>query len=80
MRETSATDAARNFAELLDAVEHRGESVIIVRRGRAVARIEPVTSGPGVKVKSLLRRHPADAEWRISLREVRDIVTAKERF
>ena len=60
MPEVSATDAARNFADLLDAVEHRGERFTIVRRGRAVAQIEPVMSGRGADVKSMLRRHRAD--------------------
>ncbi|WP_424955298.1 type II toxin-antitoxin system prevent-host-death family antitoxin [Ilumatobacter fluminis] len=41
------TDAARKFADLLDAVEHDGERYTITRRGRAVAFIEPVTRGGG---------------------------------
>ena len=79
MTEISATDAARNFADLLDAVEHRGERIIIVRRGKAVALIEPVSSGRGSDVKSLLRRHRADPSWRAELVELRDLVTAEER-
>jgi len=59
----SATDAARNFADHLDAVEHRGERITIVRRGRAVAQIEPVVSGRGGDVKSMLRRHRSDPTW-----------------
>ncbi|MHB8827201.1 MAG: type II toxin-antitoxin system Phd/YefM family antitoxin [Acidimicrobiales bacterium] len=80
MTEISATNAARNFAELLDAVEHKGERITIVRRGRAVAHIEPVPHGLGSDVKSLLDRHPADAQWMESLKQVRDLVVAAERF
>ena len=80
MAEISATNAARNFAELLDAVEHKGERITIVRRGRAVAHIEPVAHGLGADVKSLLKRHPADAQWMVSLRQARDLVVTEERF
>lgn len=80
MTEISATNAARNFAELLDAVEFKGERITVVRRGRAVAYIEPVGSGQGAEVKSLLRRHPADAQWSKNLKEIRDLAAAKERF
>jgi prevent-host-death family protein len=78
--EISATNAARNFAELLDAVEHKGERITIVRRGRAVAHIEPVAHGLGSDVKSLLERHPADTQWMESLKQVRDLVVTEERF
>ena len=80
MTEISATNAARNFAELLDAVEHKGERITIVRRGRAVAHIEPVANGLGSDVKSILKRHPADTQWLTSLRQTRDLVAAEERF
>ena len=79
MPEVSATDAARNFADLLDAVEHRGERFTIVRRGRAVAQIEPVMSGRGADVKSMLRRHRADPRWRDDLAAIRELVTVEER-
>jgi prevent-host-death family protein len=80
MIEISATNAARNFAELLDAVEHRGERITIVRRGRAVAHIEPIANGLGSDVKSILKRHPMDKQWMASLREIRDLVVTEERF
>jgi prevent-host-death family protein len=80
MAEISATKAARNFAELLDAVEHRGERITIVRRGRAVAHIEPVANGLGSDVKSILKRHTVDTQWLASLRETRDLVVPEDRF
>jgi prevent-host-death family protein len=80
MTEISATNAARNFAELLDAVEHKGERITIVRRGRAIAHIEPVANGLGSDVKSILKRHPVDAQWLASLQETRDLMVTEERF
>ena len=52
----TATDAARNFADLLDAIEHRHERYTIMRRGRAVAQLEPVSRGRGADLKALLGR------------------------
>jgi prevent-host-death family protein len=49
MSEITATDAARNFADLLDAVEHRGERFTILRRGKAIAILEPLKDGHGVR-------------------------------
>jgi prevent-host-death family protein len=80
MTEISATEAARNFAELLDAVEHKGERILIARRGRVVAQIEPVAKGRGADVKSLLKRHPVDAQWMNVIREARELVVAEDRF
>jgi len=80
MTEISATEAARNFAELLDAVEHKGERILIARRGRVVAQIEPVAKGRGADVKSLIKRHPVDAQWMSVIREVRELVVSEERF
>jgi prevent-host-death family protein len=77
--EISATDAARNFADLLDAVEHRGERITIVRRGKAVASLEPILSGRGSDVKTMLRRHGVDAEWHADLTTVRELITVEER-
>ena len=80
MTEISATEAARNFAELLDAVEHKGERILIARRGRVVAQIEPVAKGRGADVKSLIKRHPVDSKWMSVIREVRELVVSEERF
>ncbi|HXQ59725.1 MAG TPA: type II toxin-antitoxin system prevent-host-death family antitoxin [Acidimicrobiales bacterium] len=79
MTEISATDAARKFADLLDAVEHRGERITIVRRGRAIALIEPIPSGRGSDVKAMLRRHKVDSSWRTELAGLRDLLTIEER-
>jgi antitoxin (DNA-binding transcriptional repressor) of toxin-antitoxin stability system len=77
--EVSATDAARNFADLLDAIEHRGEHFTIVRRGKAIAHLEPMNRGRGVDVKALLRRHRPDAAWSDELDEVRSLLEIEDR-
>jgi antitoxin (DNA-binding transcriptional repressor) of toxin-antitoxin stability system len=77
--EVTATDAARNFADLLDAIEHRGEHSTIIRRGKAVAHLEPMGRGRGEDVKSVLRRHGVDNAWSRDLETVRELVEIDER-
>lgn len=79
MTEINATSAARNFAELLDAVEHRGERFTIVRRGKVVAQLEPVTIGQGADVKAFLRRRKPDKAWLEDLTATRELVAIEER-
>jgi len=74
MSEVTATDAARNFAELLDAIEHRGEHFTIVRRGKAIAHLEPLSERRGAEAKALLRRHRVDSSWAADLNEVRGLL------
>jgi len=77
--EITATDAGRNLSDLLDAVEHRGERYVIVRRGRAVARLEPVDRTTGADVKALLRAARPDSAWRSDLDEVRGLLQVEDR-
>jgi prevent-host-death family protein len=79
MPEITATEAARNFADLLDAVEHRGEHFTIVRRGKTVAHLEPAHGSRGADVKALLRRHRPDADWSTDIRSVRDLLEVETR-
>ena len=79
MSEVTATEAARRFADLLDAVEHDGERYTITRRGKVVAHIEPVTRGRGNDAKALLRRHRPDAKWTDDLDTVRDLLEVENR-
>lgn len=79
MSEISATDAARNFADLLDAIEHRGEHFTIVRRGKVIAQLEPVRRGLGSDVKRLLGEHRADAAWHDDLAAVREMAELQHR-
>jgi len=77
MKEISATDAARGFAEMLDAVEHDGESFLIRRNGRAVARIEAATGASGRAVKDLLAQASRDGAWIHDLEELRGALPAE---
>jgi prevent-host-death family protein len=79
MPEVSATDAARHFADLLDAVEHRGERYTVVRRGRPIASLQPLPRGTGAEVKTALRRARPDARWSDDLAAVRGKVTIEPR-
>jgi antitoxin (DNA-binding transcriptional repressor) of toxin-antitoxin stability system len=79
MPDVTATDAARNFADLLDAIEHRGEHFTIVRRGKAIAHLEPMNRGLGSDVKALLSRHRPDPDWASDLEEVREFLVIEER-
>lgn len=79
MSEVTATEAARKFADLLDAVEHDGRRYTITRRGKAVAHIEPVTRGRGADAKALLCRHRPDTGWIHDLNEIRDLLEVETR-
>lgn len=79
MSEISATDAARNFADLLDAIEHRGEHFTIVRRGKVIAHLEPVSRGRGSDLKRLLGEHRVDPAWSDDLAAVREMVELQHR-
>ena len=72
MPEVTATNAARNFSDILDAVEHRGEHFTIIRRGKVVAQLNPVHSGRGTEAKSLLRRHRLDPGF------AQDVIAARQ--
>lgn len=54
MKKASITEAKNNLSALIDGLAS-GSPVLIVDRGRPVARLEPVTSGPGEKDGRLAR-------------------------
>jgi len=74
MSEISATEASRNFADLLDAVEHGDETFTITRRGRAVAQLGAPQRSNGAAVKAALRAHPPDDCWASELRSLREFI------
>lgn len=78
MPEVSATDAARNFSNLLDAVEHQGEHFTIVRRGKVVAQLDPVQPGNGAEVKALLQRHRRNTAFARDSAFAQDVVSARQ--
>lgn len=79
MPDISATEAARRFSDMLDSVEHEKREYTIVRRGKAVAHLEPVSSGRGADAKAMLRRHSTDKEWSEELRELRGLIEIEDR-
>lgn len=79
MKDVTATEAARNFSDLLDAVEHRSESFVVRRGGKAIARISPAAVSSGTVIKELLKRFPPDKKWEADLAKVRSQLTSGER-
>lgn len=65
---------------MLDAVEHRGETFTIVRRGKIIAQLEPARTSSGARAKELIRRHRVDSDWITEVSEVRSQLVAEERF
>lgn len=72
MRQLSATEAARRFADVLDRVEDSGESFVVVRRGQAVATIGPTATRSGRDLKRALTRKRPDRDWSDELRGLRE--------
>lgn len=58
MRTMTATEASRNFSDLLDAVE-RGESVAVTRGNRKIAEIRPTAERRGRDLRAALENVPA---------------------
>lgn len=61
MRTITATEASRNFSELLDAIE-RGETVTITRGNHAVAEMGPARRRTGADLRSALDEIPPPDE------------------
>lgn len=53
MRTMTATEASRNFSDLLDAIEH-GETVTITRGNHPVAEISPPRRRTGADLRAAL--------------------------
>jgi antitoxin (DNA-binding transcriptional repressor) of toxin-antitoxin stability system len=79
VKDISATEAARSFSEVLDAVEHRHETFVVIRKGRSVARITPAVAASGRAVKDLLLAHHPDPTWGRELRTMRSKLLTEER-
>lgn len=79
VKDISATEAARRFSEVLDAVEHRHETFVVTRQGRSVARITPAVAATGRAVKDLLLAHRPDAKWERELGVMRSMLLSEER-
>jgi prevent-host-death family protein len=71
----TATEVARNFAEVLRAVEHDGETVVITLHGRRVATLGPAPAPTGRILLDLLRDRPADEMWVQDVEAIRILPT-----
>jgi prevent-host-death family protein len=71
MTEISATDASKRFADVLNAVEHRGQRFTVVRRGKVVATIAPARRGTGADLRRILNDHPPDETWHDDVHDIR---------
>jgi prevent-host-death family protein len=72
--EISATDASKRFADMLDSVEHRGETFTVVRRGRAIATVAPAKRTSLGGLRDFLRENPPDEGWADDLADLRRFV------
>jgi antitoxin (DNA-binding transcriptional repressor) of toxin-antitoxin stability system len=79
MKRLTATVAARQFSDLLDRVEHDGETFVVERRGRAVASITPAVAADGKTIKELLRSQRPDPDWERELSELRALAIPEDR-
>jgi prevent-host-death family protein len=77
MREMSATEVARNFSSVLDAVKD-GESVVITRGGEQIATLVPTPRANGAALAEVLRKwqgYPSlDDEWAARMHSVRKMM------
>jgi len=64
---------------VLDSVEHGNEHYTIVRRGKAVAHLAPISKGRGSDVKEVLKRHRPDSAWAEELSRLRELVEIDNR-
>ncbi len=72
MNRVSATEASRNFSELLNRARYGGESFVVERNGEPVAEIRPVAAGPTLD-EFLARLHatePPDDKFADDMRAV----------
>jgi antitoxin (DNA-binding transcriptional repressor) of toxin-antitoxin stability system len=50
----TATEAARNFSEILNRVRYGRETFVILRGGEAVCRLSPVDPAPAPSLRDVL--------------------------
>jgi len=79
VKDITATEAARTFSDVLDAVEHGHESFRISRGGKPVARLVPAEVASGRAAKDLLLRHRPDDRLASDLAGVHSLLVTEER-
>jgi prevent-host-death family protein len=84
MKRVTATEASRNFARILDAAEHDGETFVVERHGTPVAEIRPAARRSTVEdLLRVLRTPPPDPDFERDMREIladRELEYPADRF
>lgn len=63
MSEISATEASKRFSDLLDAVEQRGETFTVVRRGGVDRHDRAGRSHDARRAMRIPTANPTDPDW-----------------
>jgi antitoxin (DNA-binding transcriptional repressor) of toxin-antitoxin stability system len=65
----TATEVSRNFAAVLDAVEH-GETIVVTRGNRRIARFDPEPEANGKAFKEFMSawQGKLDDDWEADIR------------
>jgi prevent-host-death family protein len=73
MHAVQASEAKAHLSELLDEVE-RGETIVITRRGRAIARIVPEIERRGAEIRTAIEAIKAlrKRTGKLTLQEILD--------
>lgn len=78
MRTMSATEASRNFSDLLDAIE-RGETITITRSRQPVAEIGPARRRTGADLREALAAiGPPDDRFAQDITDTLALLTTEE--
>jgi antitoxin (DNA-binding transcriptional repressor) of toxin-antitoxin stability system len=78
MRTMTATEASRNFSDLLDAIE-RGETVTITRGQHAVAEMRPARQRTGADLRAVLEQiPPPDDQFAADIADALAVISSEE--
>lgn len=71
-RRISATEAAREFSDIINRVRYRGDEFIVERGGEPVCRISPVapTHATLADLIEVLKKFPPDEEFADDLEDI----------
>ena len=62
----SSTEAARHLGDVLSRIKHTGESVVLTKSDKPLARLVPIGArgqASGAKIMAALERLPVDASF-----------------
>jgi prevent-host-death family protein len=77
MRTMTATEASRNFSDLLNAIE-RGKTVTITRGHRPIAEVRPARSRTGADLRTALEQtKPPDDQFEADIANAMALITSE---